>query len=163
MRAAAWACLGVALPAAALALAGFADPGVPESDLATFGSTAIAILFAYGALALSRPARWWHWWFPAFWAGCGVAVAFLAYKDTFVEELAHFGAPTLAYHLLLHVLIGPIEIFFALFVGFQDPRGPLYVLASLAFAFLAAELLRRRLWPRMGPSHDSSDVAARRP
>lgn len=160
MRALAWACLGVAALAAAQAALGLADPGVPRSDLPTFASASLAILFAFLALAVSRVERWWHWWFPAFWLGCGVAVAFLAYKETLAEELAHFGPARFAWQLFLHVLIGPIELFFAFFVGFADPRGPLYVLASLAFAFLAAELLRRRLWPRREGSGVSAGSSA---
>lgn len=153
----AWAFAAVAVLAGLRALLGLADPGVPASDLPTFASAAVAILFAFGAIALRHEERWWHWWFPASWIGCGAAVTFLAYKDTFVLELAHFGAGTLAWHMFLHVLIGPIELFFAFVVGFSDPRGPLYVIASFVFALLGAELLRRRLSPTFrGASAGSS-------
>ncbi|HET6406234.1 MAG TPA: hypothetical protein VFH78_16490 [Candidatus Thermoplasmatota archaeon] len=140
---------GVAALAAFRALVGFWDPGVPASDLGTFASAAVAILFAFAAFAVLREERWWHWWFPAAWLGCGIAVAFLAYKESFWDELLWFGPLEFAWQLFLHVLIGPIELFFAFFVGFADPRGPLYLLASLAFTLLGAELLRRRVWPML--------------
>jgi len=81
-------------------------------------------------------------------------VCFLAYKETLLAELRFFGAWTLATHVLLHVLIAPIELFFASFVGFSDPRGPLYVVAALAFTLLGAELLRRRLAPDLPPADE---------
>jgi hypothetical protein len=148
MRAMAAAFGLVALLAGALALSSLLAPVPARTDLAGFSMLAIAVWSAYACIALGTRASWWRWGFPAAWLGLGIATLVLAYKDTFPEELAHFGAPTLAWHMLLHVAIAPMQVFFGFAVGFADPQGWLYVLASVAAALLGAELLRRRLWPR---------------
>lgn len=148
MRWAPWAAAIVAALAGARALVLLADPAPAQSDLAAFLAASLAILFAFLALALAFRPRWWHWWFPAFWLGCGAAVLALAYKDSGAEEFRTIGPVRGATDVVLHVLLAPIELFFGFAIGFVEPRAPLYVLASLVFFLVGAELLRRRLWPR---------------
>lgn len=148
MRGLAWGALAVSLFAGAIALDGFLAPVPPRSDLATFASAAVAILFAFLAVVLATRPRAWVWWFVAAWIGSAIAVSFLAYKDNGLEELRALGPMTILWHLALHALIAPIALFFGFTVGFMDPRAPLYVLASLGIALLGAELIRRRVWPR---------------
>lgn len=143
-----WGAAGIAVVAFLQALTLLLDPAPHRSDLVGFSLFSLGLIFAFLAVALSTRPRWWTWWLPAAWIGSALGTLTLAYKDTFLLELSYFGPFSLAWQMFLHVLIAPIEIFFGAVVGFEEPRAPLYILASLVVALLGAELLRRRLWPR---------------
>lgn len=146
-RQASW--LAFALAALAMARAGFmlADPAPPSSDLPTFILLALGALMAFLGSALRSPARWWTWWLPAAWIGCAIATLTLAYKDSLVAEWGELGALTVLWHVAIHVLIAPIELFFGFAVGFIDPDAWMYVVAAIGVSLLGAESIRRRLWP----------------
>lgn len=148
MRGVGWAAAIVALGGAAWALVDLLAPTPRRTDLVGFSMLAISAWFAYLAALHLVPRGAWAWAFPSAWIGLAVATLVLAYKDSFREELAHFGPAPLLGHMTLHALVAPITVFFGFAVGFAEPEAWAYVLASLAFALLGGELLRRRLWPR---------------
>lgn len=153
MRRLAWALVALAVLCAFRGLSLLADPFPASSDLAAFSLVSAGLALGVAGLAFLRR-RAWHVWFFAAWAGCSIAALALAYKDTFVTELHVFGPWKLAGHMLAHAWIAPITVFFGFLVGFVEPDAWMYVLACVAVALLAGELLRRRLWPRASASRD---------
>lgn len=152
MRRLGWAFAAAAPIAAWLALDGLLAPTPPRSDLAGFSILAVALWSTYLAASLLGPRGWWTWAFPSAWAGLATATLFLAYRETFRAELAHFGPAELGWQVALHALVAPIEVFFGFAVGFLDPQGAAVVLACLALSLLGGEILRRRLWPHQSAS-----------
>jgi hypothetical protein len=138
---------------AAFALFLLMDPVPAQSDLQGFSILGLALVLGFVALVVgAERARWWHWWLAGAWVGLAVGALTLAYKDTLVAELRFFGPVELAWQMLLHVLIAPIELFFGFVIGFEAEDAPLYVLACVLVTLLGAELIRRRLWPRRAAS-----------
>lgn len=140
---AALAALGVTV-----ALFDLLAPVPRRTDLAGFSLLALGVWSGYVATSILAPRGWWTWAFPSAWVGLSVSTLFLAYRKSFRDELAHFGPVELGWHVALHALIAPIEVFFGFAIGFLDPEGAIVVLACLALALLGGEMLRRRLWPR---------------
>lgn len=123
------------------------EPKPRSSDAPALAMLGAALLAIYLAAALATQVRWWHWWIPAAWLGLDVAALFLAYKDTFIDELIELGPLDLAGQIGMHLLVAPFEVFLGFAVGFVEPGAWVVILTCLAVALLAAELLRRRLWP----------------
>lgn len=160
MRRLAWPVGIVAFLAFAQALAMLLEPVPTASDVVGFSLLGLALLLALASAMLATRRAWWHWWIPGAWIGLATAALALAYKDTLLLELSVLGPFSLAWQMLIHALIAPIELFFGLIVGFVEPDAPLYILASLAVALLGTELLRRRLWPRQAGASSASDTAS---
>lgn len=113
-----------------------------------------------------RRARRWHWWALGAYAGIGLAALVLGHRDLGASDYEALGPLGVAYHAVAHVVIAPLDLALGFVVGFLQRDALLVVLGSIAFALLAADLLRRRLVPRQreasqeGAAHVSGGSSA---
>lgn len=140
------------LALASLALAGL-GVGILVQPQPVFSSDVPGLFCLAGGLAglaltLGRGRRHWLFWAAGVHAGLVIAVLFLAYKDAPLEEARARGV-MIVVDVLLHSVLAPLEVVMGFGAGFVQEGAGTLILVCAALGLAGAELVRRRLWPRL--------------